>query len=713
MRGAGKWDAGSASAARAVEPRRGEWGFARSAGPPLLVAIAACAVYLNSLGGDFVWDDRTLIIDNHVIKSWSHLGSIFSHDFFYGREDDLAYGYYRPLCTFSYLLDFTSWGLRPGGYHLTNILLHAANSAMAVSILLRLGWGRTAGLVAGLLFAVHPIHSENVAWIAGRTDVLAFFFCAIALLLHLAAVRDGDGGSRDPPRRALLAVAASAFALGLLAKEMSVLLIGWIAAVHAIVRRESWRGVARACVPYATVFAAVALWRFAVLRIALPGVPAEHTLRTVVLSAAPTIARYLGWMLLPLYQSAYVQNPYVVRLSDPRLWSALAILGALALAYRLWARRSRRARLAVAMLAIAFVPISNIVRISGPADMGDVMAERFLYFPSFPFLALVGLGMAAALENVGASRVVRRTLIAVPVGLLALATVAHNPIWADELKLYTAALRHSPNAALLWANLANYHLRTGDLAAAATAIDRATELSPESYFVRSSRALWYVLSDRPDQAIPLQQAIVRDARRGKVVALNNLAYLYRTSGREREALGILERLVREGHGYADVRFNLAEIYHARGEIERARNAYRLALDDRPQDLDIATALADLEMQQGRPEAAERIYHHLLRSYPNDARVLNNVALTRFKSGDTAGALSILRRVVDERPDYVRARINYAQLLHAAGRSSEAVAELQTAVRLAAGSGLEQLATEQLDALREQASPGAGPAPERR
>jgi tetratricopeptide (TPR) repeat protein len=715
MRGAEQGNAGSAPGiAPTVERRRSD--LARSASLALLAAIAACGVYLNSVGGDFVWDDRQLIIDDHAIKSWSSLGDILSHDFFDRCEDDLPYGYYRPVCTLTYLSDFSLWGLRPYGYHLTNVLLHAANSFMVVSILLWLGWGRLASLLAGLLFAVHPIHTENVAWIAGRTDLLAFFFCALALLLHLAAARHGGDDGHGPRRRVLLALAAFAFALGILAKEMGVVLIGWIVAIHAIAYRNRWREVFRASVPYLAVLVGVAAWRFAIIDISLPGVPAEHSFGAVVLTAAPTIARYLGWMVLPLDQSAYVQNPYVDSLSDARLWAAIAMLGALAVLYRLCARRSRRACLAAAMLAIAFVPILNIVRVAGPADMGAVMAERFLYFPSFPFLALVGLGMAAALENAVRGPVVRWALIAVPVGLLSFATVSRNRVWRDELTFLTATLRDSPNASLLWGNLANYHLRTGNLEEAAAAIDRAAEGDPESYAVLSSRALWYVMSDRRSEAIPLQETIVRKAGRGRVAALNNLAYLYRTTGREEDAREILERLVREGHGYADVQFNLAEIYRARGEIEQARSAYRLALDDRPQSLHIATALAELEMEQGRPEEAERIYRRMLRSYPNDVRLLNNVALTRYKSGDTAGALSLLRRVIDERPDYVRARINYAQLLQAAGRSSEAIEQMQTAVGLAAGSELEQLATEQLGAMRDgrgSAARAGGASQERR
>jgi tetratricopeptide (TPR) repeat protein len=688
--------AGMASAIGPVGRRR-RW-RAHVAALYAVVAAAAGATYSNSLSGDFVWDDRALIVDDHAVKSWDHLPEIFSHDFFERRENELPYGYYRPVCTLSYLVDFTVWGLRPGGYHLTNVLLHAANACLVVSILLCLDWGAFAGLIAGLLFAVHPMHSENVAWIAGRTDLLAFFFSALALRAHLAALRvRGAGRAR---RRLLLGCAAAAFAAGLLAKEMSIVLIGWIAAMHFVARGDAWRAVSRAIAPYTAVALAYALWRFAALAIAVPHAPAGHDLGAAALSAAPTLVRYLAWLALPIHQSAYVQNPYVGDVLEPRLWGALAILAALAALYRRYARGSTRVDLALAMVAVAFIPIVNLVRVAAPADMGDVMAERFLYFPSFPVLALVGLGMAAALDRAAARpRALRWAVVAVPVSALAVATLVRNRAWHDELTLFTGALRGSPHAGLLWGNLANYHLRTGDLAAAAAAIDRAAAADAHSYSVLSTRALWYVLSGRPSEAIPLQERIVRHARKGKAAALNNLAYLYRTTGRTADAEEILERLVAEGNGYADVQFNLAEIYRARGDMPRARAAYRLALDDRPQALDIATALADLELGLGQVEDAERIYRRLLRVYPRDVRLLNNIALTRYKRGDMAGALSLLRDVVAAEPDYVRGRLNYAQLLYAAGRDSDAIAEMQTASQLAAGSDLEAVAAEQLTAMR--------------
>jgi len=293
------------------------------------------------------------------------------------------------------------------------------------------------------------------------------------------------------------------------------------------------------------------VWRFLVIHVPVPGVPPEHRLGHVLLSAAPTVLRYCAWLLWPAELSAYVQNPYVTRVSDPRLWLSCLLLVALGtVGYRL-ARDSPRAWLATGMLAVSFFPILNLVRVAAPADMGNVMAERFCYFPSFPFVALVGLAAAAALRRAiqtPPAMVLLLAALAAVVGAASFATVRRTRDWADELTFLTRTLEQSPTAVLLWGNLATYHLRNKNLDAAESAIARAAALDPENYAVLSAQALLHVVNGRITEAVPLQERIVANARFGRAAALNNLAYLYRVSDRPDEAERILESLIATGHG---------------------------------------------------------------------------------------------------------------------------------------------------------------------
>ena len=230
--------AAAAPAARAHEP------VARAAAPParwpwawpLAVALVAFGVFWPALGGGFLdWDDALNLVDNPAFRGlgWSNLGWMFT--------TTLA-GHWIPLTWISFGLDYRLWGMNPLGYHLTNVLLHAAAAAVFYLValrLLRLAVGgperrlRIGALAAALFFAIHPLRVESVAWITERRDVLSGLLFLLAIAAYLAARggggssaarvagrlarvlrpgRDGEGDRHDPadhPRRARRVPAAA------------------------------------------------------------------------------------------------------------------------------------------------------------------------------------------------------------------------------------------------------------------------------------------------------------------------------------------------------------------------------------------------------------------------------------------------------------------------------------------------------------------------
>jgi tetratricopeptide (TPR) repeat protein len=680
--------------------------------------------YWNSLSGEFVWDDRTLILDGNLGSAWARRGDLFLRDFFYRAEFELAYGYYRPVTTLSYVLDHWFWGLQPFGYHVTNVLLHAICSVWVGLILIRLDFDPEPAILTALLFAVHPIHTESVAWISGRTDLLAFFFCSLSALTHLVATkgrRQGSVGAKPSSRRRdsgpraaaathrklLFGVSTLAFAVALLAKEIAVVLPFWLALIALLQREVSWRVALRPVLPYFGVLLIYVVWRLLAIEVVPPSPPEDHSLAQAVLSAPPTIVEYLRRMVSTSDPSAYIQNPYVSSLGDPRLLTSLGVLGSLLLVCWRPLRRSRQTLLLLGTTVLFFAPILNIVRIAGPEDMGDVMAERFCYFPSFPLLALLALALCWARKHTSrwpAARMAWAALVLLMLGALAWRTAARNEIWRDELTFLTETLDASPNATLLWDRLANHHLANGELTAAAAAIETGLKISPKDYSLQSSKVHWFVLSGRAPEAIPLQEELVRRAQKGKPAALNNLAHMYRLAGRTEASLSILQGLVEAGSAYADVYANLGAIYHARGQTDLAREHLRRALELRPADRANAESLALVELAAERPEEAAQIYRTLLEYYPRDPIILRDLALARARSGELPEALGALRELIRTHPDYVGARVSYADLLRHAGRQREAIAILRETLRLVAGSEIEEKLTRRLTAWQAEAQP---------
>jgi tetratricopeptide (TPR) repeat protein len=654
-----------------------------------LAALPALAllVYLNSLGGGFVWDDRFLVLNNPRVQSLHHLGDLLTSDYVFVAETDLAYGYFRPLASLSLVADWAIWGADPRGFHLTNVLLHAAATLLAALLAARLGLDRAAAWAVGALFAVHPIHTESVAWIAGRTDVLAFLLAAASFVVHLGPAGDARG-TRGARWRESAAVAL--FGLALLAKEMAAVLPLWIAAwewLREPARQHRARRALRATAPYFALLGAYAWTRFVWLEVPAPAPPAEHALLPALLTLPSTLVRYLGWMAAPFDLRAYVQNPYVARLAEPRFGGALAVLAVVAWAILRLARRQPRAIGLGALLVLSFAPIANFARLAGPADMGAPMAERFGYLPSFPFLALAvlaaGAGLASAFPVPARGRIAA-VLLAALIAAGAAQTWARNRDWRDDVTLFAREAARTPAAPLLWINLAQAQLRTGHAVEADASLRRAEALEPSSLGVQAARAQWLVFAGRTEEALPLQRRVVRGSEGKNAVARANLAYLLRVTGRLDEARPILEELIARLPDYPAPALNLAELHRARGAWAEAARAYRVYLDLQPDDARAREGLAAVEVAQGHPERAEEAYLAGLRGRPADARLLNNLGLVRLGAGNLPGALEALESATRADPRYAKARFNLASVLARAGRTQESRHLLESLIAEGAG-----------------------------
>ncbi|MFN7973136.1 MAG: tetratricopeptide repeat protein [Acidobacteriota bacterium] len=657
----------------------------------LVPALLGFLVYVSSLNAEFVWDDYNLIVENHWIKSLHNLKGIFTHDFFNRLGDDVSYGYYRPVVTMTYVLDYAAWGVNAWGYHLTNVLIHVASTLLVTALLLRIGVGSLATGIASALFAVHPIHTENVSWISGRTDLVAFLFCAAAFLLSLMTVQQTRPAIEPPGKKApepppagpsrlrvavLTLLACASFALAMLSKEMSVVLIPWVALVALVRDRRPWSTAALRTLPFAAVFATYVIVRFLFLDVAVPDSVEEHTPRAIALSMAPTVVRYLSWMVYRSDLCAYVVNPYVTSLGDLRLPGALLVLAALALV--VYSLRKNRVLLLLSLMgAISFAPIVNLVRISGPLDMGNVMAERFCYFPSFPLLGILGLAAVDLARRSTALKATAGVVLAVALALAAHATVRRNADWHDELTFFTKTLAQEPEMPLLLIRLAGAQIRARDLDGANLTLARVMKDAPANAGVLSVLASLHVARHEYDKAIPIMESLLqRDIVLGRMRAQSNLAFLYAATGQQGRAQEIWESMVQAGDDYASVDYNLAEIYRGQGKLDKARELYERAHLERPQDRAYVQQLAAVYRAQKAPARALAVYGELQRLYPNDAPILNNIAAIYEEMGASENALDTYQRSIKLDPNYLMARINCAALFEKLGRCTEAELELR-------------------------------------
>jgi len=651
---------------------RGRWALR------LLIVLAAVLPYLNALRNDFVWDDRPLIVEDYHLQSPRFLREIFFRDFFSHSDDELKYGYYRPLITLSYMADLRAWGLRAAGFHATNIFLHALCALLVYGIARRLfPASRGIGFLAGILFAVHPIHTESVTWIAGRTDVICSLFLLLALQLHV--------GGAPAWRRAL---AVLSFAAALLAKEMAVFLPFVVFVYEWSVARASWRRAALSALPYAAAVVAYLVWRGLIAGVSY-NPPGEVMSGIHVLSLAKTLWKYIWKLAWPVRLSAYIQNPYVLLFSDPTAW--LALLLAAGAAVFAWRRRQREPRvfLLLAAFALSFIPLSNIIRISAPADMGFPMSERFLYLPSAFALILLAWFLVGILPF-------RRTAWAIAAALILFwggRTAARNTDWRNDVTFFTKCLEQAPDAPLLRASLGSAEARAGHFDEAVRQIGFAIEFNraqtgQESYALLNNLAVIYRLAGRCEEALPILERLIRGTR-VKAIYAYNLGRCLQAQGRHAEAERALKQTLEVRPNYPDALVALAEVREAVGDSAGAVEYYRRALSFAPKSPALHVALGVACKKAGRLADAAAAYRQALALDPGLAAARGNLGVVCALMDDLPAARSNLESAVGLDPrlwdvqnalgmvyarqrDIAAARAKFAEILAANPTNTDAV-----------------------------------------
>lgn len=390
----------------------------------LTVAAGAILVYLGALRLGFALDDVPIIATNALVHRWAGLLEAFTAPYW---PPAAGAAMYRPLTIASFALDWQSGQLV--WLHAVNVLWHAAVSVIVAVVARRWSDSTAGALVAGMVFAVHPVHVEAVANLVGRAEMLAAFFALLSVYAALEYDR--------------LAWSLAALALGLLSKETAasvpaLIAAGWLAGVGRRPSRRRQLGYVAGWLVLAIIYAVV---RWSVLHTyadqvqvapVFVGVSFAATRVTAVASFAD-VARLL---LFPLHLRVDYSPAERTLLTTPL--DARFVLGALCLG--LWATliivlRRRRPTMAFGLtwIGVALLPVANVLFLTGV-----LVAERTLYLPS------AGLAIALGVA-VGHHRPL--TLVAAVVVLAAgVRTALRVPVWRDSTAVLESVVRDSPRS---------------------------------------------------------------------------------------------------------------------------------------------------------------------------------------------------------------------------------------------------------------------------
>jgi tetratricopeptide (TPR) repeat protein len=526
----------------------------------LLLIIVVFLVYADTLRYEFVWDDEDLIQRNPRITRLSSFSTFFEIEPFYCNF------YYRPLVILSLAFDYRLWELKPFGYHLSNLIFHLGSVLLIYFISLSL-LPRLSSFLVALLFGLHPIHTEAVAWISGRSDVLCsfFFLASVLCFIHFVQIESGR------KRRGLYLLSLVFFFCSLLAKEMAVtlpliLLAWWIFSADEVsLRQRKWKEIFSLLVPFVLLLFIFMFWRRTILG---HWGYSDAKIDFFFLGFETTfwiIFKYAQLLFLPLKLNAvYDITPGSKGLNIVAFLSLGLVVLILILVFLYSDKKKQKVIVfGLCWLLLTLLPVSNFIQTAS-----IFMAERYLYLPSLGYCLIFGwLSGGLLTKKILPSRfILRMSLIMVLAGLTvfyAVRTIQRNRDWKDNFSLGKSLLEVNPNSATGHHYLGMKYAKEGD-----------NEKAKKEYLM--------VLKVAPNM-------------RGTHY---NLGIIYFQEGKIGLAKEEFKKETEIDSLYAEAYYNLGTAYSDLGQLDSSIQAFQKAVDINPDLLFALENLASLYEARG-------------------------------------------------------------------------------------------------------------------
>ena len=596
--------------------------------PAVLLALATIALYWPAVRHDFVnYDDRVYVTENVHVQNgltlesikWAFLNPVCSN--------------WHPLTVLSHMLDCRLFGVKPGGHHLTNVLLHALNAALVFVLLQQMTGAIWRSLFVAALFAVHPLRVESVAWVAERKDVLCGFFFLLTLWAYVRYVEKSK--VQSPKSKVFYGLALIFFALGLMSKPMAVtlpfvlLLLDYWPLARVRMADGGWRNQKTTIpqlpdatkrseggstfsqllfekLPFFALAAASSIVTFMVQK-QTGAVKTADTfpLGARVGNALISYCRYVGKTFWPADLAVYYPHPGHWPLEKVLL--AGVFLGGISAL--LFMKRGRYPFLLMGWLWFAgtLAPVIGLVQVGGQA-----MADRYTYIPSLGLLMLTIWG-AHELTSRWRHRGIGLSVAGLAAIILCCAATRQQlGYWQDSETLFRHTLEVTENNAL---------------------------------------------------------------------AHNNLGLALLDKGQTSDAISQFQEAIRLNPNYADAHYNLGTALLQKGQTDEAMSEFQETIRLKPDYAHAHINLGVALLNQGRADEANRQFQEAIRLNPDFADANYNLGVTLLNQGQTDGAISQFQAAIRLKPDFAEAHINLGVALARKNQLDEAISQYQEAIRL--------------------------------
>ena len=594
----------------------------------LLVICGACFLaYFNSLTNPFIWDDKALVVENTLIRSWQNLGSSFISDLY--QRTNFGSNFYRPLQTISYIFDYHFWQLNPFGYHLTNIILQIGVSYLVFLLLFNLLASLPIAAATGVFFAVSPLNTEAVTYISGRAEMLMGFFAVLSLLLFIRSQREGARKSA-----LFYTLSVLSFISALLSKEAAIsfpfIICGYMFYfLHGRIKEKYY--FIKKITPFFGVSLIYAGLRFYLLKFVTFYKPALAQVAWFNrLSVLPKlIFTYLKLLINPI--DLHMSREFAWQSSYAEILLGIISLGLIIIGCGYLLRYQVKNKIASFMLfwaLVFFIPQCGIFPIN------TFIAEHFIYLSSISFFMLLAYILHKALR--------KQLFILAVIGLAAfyiLLAAGRNFEWGNPIVFYKNIIKYSPLSFQARNNLGLQYELKGLNEKAIEEYKMALKIKPDLLEARSNLANLYFKLKRFADAKKEYEFAKKICPPEKVAGVeNDIANIYEAEGLFDQAIQRYELALKLNPGIIFAHFNLARIYYAQGKPD---SAGLHILESLTEITDTAKAvdckvIADFLKNSGYVDSAEQFY--------------NNLGINFAKHERWEAAVSAFNRALELNPD---------------------------------------------------------------
>jgi tetratricopeptide (TPR) repeat protein len=590
----------------------------RRAWMPLALVGLSLGLYARTWGYGFTnWDDQLYILQNPFLSRFSldNITQIIHGEM---RVNELLF---IPLTYLSYLLDGALTGMDPARFHLTNTLLHAANTLLVFFLLRHCRISARGAFVGTLIFALHPMQVESVAWIMARKDLLSTFLACLAMLLYLRSARSHFWW--------LWCGSLLLFGLAVFAKPTVIVLPALLIGVDYLA----------GSLKRSRLFASIPFWAVSVLgwglnESGIGGTRGVEFLGTVIGDITRRIA------LIDPVNTYY--SVRVTALADPTAVPTCAALAAILLLVLvcLWFRRWRPLAVIV-MAGIALLPAISVALSLG---RDFISADRYAYLPLLFVGMLIGLGTEEVVRH-------KRWPLLALVAWCGYATAQswqQVPVWSSSELLWRQALEYDSENAIACNSLGNYYAAAGDPETAAEWYQEAVRLNPHNS-----------------------------------LAQFNLGQLELAANRAAAAVAHFEAALKINPAFRNARYQLAVAHIQRADWQPATRAVRAILEhpDNARDGDAWYLYGKIYYLQDEFDTAFDAFQNCISVNDGHAPAYFRVGMIQQKRGALSSALAAFQRVVEVNPAHSAAHFNAAIILQQQQQLLPALDHLQKASAL--------------------------------